>query len=79
MQVRARSSVGYGNFSAPKEIELPPETGVSQPVQSDSGGTVTIAVPAVFATIGWVTVIAIIVAIISGLVWYKRHHSATKL
>ena len=78
MQVRARTSVGYGNYSAPKEIDLPPETGVSQPVLPDSGGGGTVAVAAVFAILGWVILIATIVTVISALVWYKRHHSATK-
>ena len=79
MQVRARTSVGYGNFSAPKVIELPvaPEIGV-QSDQSGSSGHGTVAVAAVFAILGWIAVIAIIVTSISVLVWYKRHHSATK-
>ena len=77
MQVRARTSIGYGNFSAPKVIELPPEIGV-QSGQSGSSGRGTVAVAAVFAILGWIAVIAIIVTSISVLVWYKRRHSVTK-
>lgn len=77
MQVRARTSVGYGNFSAPKEIELLPETGV-QSGQSGSSGGGTVAVTAGLAAFGWIIVIVIIVAFISVLVWYKCCHSATK-
>ena len=76
--MRARTSVGYGNFSATKEIELPPETGVSEAVQPGNGGGGTVAVAAVFAVLGWIILIATIVAVISALIWYKRRHSTTK-
>ena len=76
--MRARTSVGYGNFSATKEIELPLETGVSDAVQPGSDGGGTVAVAAVFAVLGWIILIAIIVAVISALIWYKRHRSTTK-
>lgn len=74
MQVRARTSVGYGNFSTPKEVKLvlPTETSLSEP---GSGGGGTVAVAVVFAILGWIILIAIIVAVISVLIWYKRHHS----
>ena len=75
MQVRARTSVGYGNFSAPKEIELPPKAGVSQSVRPGSDGGGTVAVAAVFAILGWVILIVAIVAIISAVIWYKRRRS----
>ena len=32
----------------------------------------------VFAILGWVILIAIIVAVISALIWYKRNRSTTK-
>ena len=78
IQVRARTSAGYGNFSTTKDIELPSETGNSEAVRPGNGGTIAVAV--VFAILGWVILIATIVAVISAGIWYKRHrHTVKKL
>ena len=72
MQVRARTIVGYGNFSAPKTIELDQPTGGLSESGSSSGGGGTVAVAAVFAILGWIILIAIIVATITAFIWYNR-------
>jgi hypothetical protein len=78
VQVRARTSIGYGNFSAPKIIELDLLTSsLSESASGSGGGTVAVAV--VFAILGWIILIAIVVATISILVWYRRRHQSLKL
>ena len=72
MQVRARTIIGYGNFSAPKTIELDQSIGGFSEPESSSGRGGTVAVAAVFAVLGWIILIAIIVAIISILVWRRQ-------
>ena len=77
MQVRARTSIGYGNFSAPEIIELDVPTVLSVSDSGSGGGAVAVAV--VFAILGWIILIATIVAVISVLIWYKRHRQTEKL
>lgn len=76
MQVRARTSIGYGNFSAPKVIDLELPTALL--VSDGDGGGGAIAVAVVFAILGWIILIAIVVAVICALIWYKRRHQQTK-
>ena len=79
MQVHARTIVGYGNFSAPKTIELDQLTGGLSESDSGSGGSGTVAVAAVFAVLGWIILIAIIVVTISALIWYNRRRRTMKM
>ena len=63
--MRARTSVGYGNFTDAKEIKVPlPVVDSKASPGTDSG---TIAVAVIFAILGW---IALIIVVTSAIVFF---------
>lgn len=57
------------------ELDLPTVLSVSD----SGGGGGAVAVAVVFAILGWIILIATIVAVISALIWYKRRRQTKNL
>lgn len=73
IQVRARTSVGYGPYTSAKEVKL---TVVSDPeLRASSDNSSTIAAASVLAVLGWViliVVVVVIVILIRRRIWTKQ-------
>ena len=68
--MRARTKIDYGPF-ATATATATPEVGPVFHNEDDN----TIATPAVLAVLGWIILIAIVVAIVVFVFWYRRHQS----
>lgn len=75
MQVRARTSVGYGPYAAAEEVKLSAVPNIDE----TRNNAEAVATTTVFAILGWIVFLAIIVSVVIIVVWYTRRQKRKKL
>ena len=79
IQVRARTSVGYGPYSTAEEVMLSIVSASNPSLENLKNGDTVAATSAVLGVLGWIILVAIIVAISVSVIRHIRHQRTKTL